>query len=176
VICSKEEATMGLVRARQNRLLAERPLPEEGRSRRPGRTRSVRSVTVNLAESPLGWLHNRGHVTTRQFAAGEQLRLDWEKAALPPVVTMQWDAPPPARTARGALDHASPTMRQLAARRRFETATAAVGAGLRDIVWRIVCAGEGMRDAETALGWPARSGKLVLGMALDRLADHYRMR
>ncbi|HYD38885.1 MAG TPA: DUF6456 domain-containing protein, partial [Allosphingosinicella sp.] len=42
--------------------------------------------------------------------------------------------------------------------------------------WRAVCAGEGMRSAETALGWPARAGKLVLLMALDRLADHYRLR
>jgi hypothetical protein len=33
-----------------------------------------------------------------------------------------------------------------------------------------------MRDAETALGWPARSGKLVLAMALDRIADYYRIR
>ena len=50
------------------------------------------------------------------------------------------------------------------------------GAGLSDILWRIVCAGEGMRDAESALGWPARSGKVVLGLALDRVADHYRIR
>ena len=53
---------------------------------------------------------------------------------------------------------------------------AEVGPGLCDILWRIVCAGEGMRDAELALGWPARSGRLVLSLALDRLADHYRMR
>jgi hypothetical protein len=32
-----------------------------------------------------------------------------------------------------------------------------------------------MREAETALGWPARAGKLVLGLALDRIADHYRI-
>ena len=31
-------------------------------------------------------------------------------------------------------------------------------------------------DAEQALGWPARSGRLVLALALDRLADHYRLR
>jgi hypothetical protein len=163
-------------KARRNRLLVERPLREEGRRARPGKTRPARSVTVNLAESPLGWLHNRGHVTTRQFAAGEQLRLDWEKASLPPIVTMKWDAPPLGRGARLAPEAAAPTMRQLAARRRFEAATRAVGPGLRDILWRIVCAGEGMREAETALGWPARAGKLVLCMALDRLADHYRMR
>ena len=167
---------MAVAKTRKNRLLAERPLPQEGRSRRPGKARPARSVTVNLAESPLGWLHNRGHVTARQYAAGEQLRLDWEKAALPPVVTMQWDAPPLGKQARLAPEEMAPSMRQIAARRRFDAATAAVGPGLRDIVWRIVCAGEGMRDAETALGWPARAGKLVLQMALDRLADHYRMR
>jgi hypothetical protein len=157
-------------------LLAERPLPEDGRPRRPGKARAVRSVTVNLAESPLGWLHTRGHVTARQFAAGEQLRLDWEKAGLAAAVTMQWDAPPLGKQGRCAPEEMAPTMRQLAARRRFDGATAAVGPGLRDILWRIVCAGEGMREAETALGWPARAGKLVLQMALDRLADHYRMR
>ena len=31
-----------------------------------------------------------------------------------------------------------------------------------------------MREAETALGWPARAGKLVLTVALDRLAGYYR--
>jgi hypothetical protein len=32
-----------------------------------------------------------------------------------------------------------------------------------------------MGQAETALGWPARAGKLVLGLALDRVADFYRL-
>lgn len=66
-------------------------------------------------------------------------------------------------------------MAQLDARRRFESAVGAAGAGLADILWRVVCAGDGMRDAERALGWPARAGKLVLTIALDRVADHYRM-
>src|SRR3546814_10529797 len=54
-------------------------------------------------------------------------------------------------------------------KQRLDAAVAAVGPGLDDVVWRIVCAGEGMRDAERALGWSARAGKLVLGLALDRL-------
>jgi hypothetical protein len=58
---------------------------------------------------------------------------------------------------------------------RFEAAVAAAGPGLQDILWRVVCAGEGMREAETALGWPARAGKLVLTLALDRVAGFYRM-
>jgi hypothetical protein len=32
-----------------------------------------------------------------------------------------------------------------------------------------------MREAETALGWPARAGKLVLTLALDRVADYYQI-
>jgi hypothetical protein len=67
-------------------------------------------------------------------------------------------------------------MVQLAARRRFDAAVAAVGLGLADVLWRVVCAGEGMRDAERALGWPARAGRVVLTIALDRLADHYRLK
>lgn len=134
-----------------------------------------RSVTVNFAESPLGWLYARGHLTRRQFDAGEKLRADWEKAQLPARVTMAWDAAPVSR-ARGAgsspPDLAPP---QIDARRRFEAAIAAAGPGLADILWRIVCSGEGMRDAETALGWPARAGKIVLTIALDRIGDYYRI-
>lgn len=136
----------------------------------------ARSVTVNAAESPLGWLLARGLVTRRQYEAGERLRSDWERAQLAPRVTMVWDAAPVVR-GRGAVA-AQPdlTGSQLDARRRFDAAIAAAGSGLADILWRIVCAGEGMRDAETALGWPARAGKLVLTLALDRVADFYRIR
>lgn len=163
-----------------NRLLVEREVPRDGRERaRPGDGRASRrlgrSVTVNLAESPLGWLKSRGFVDERQFAAGDQLRSDWERAQLAPSITMRWDAAPPARTGRGSPVALSPTEAQLAARRRFDAAVAAVGPGLSDILWRVVCSGEGMREAEQALGWPARAGKLVLGIALDRLATFYRI-
>ena len=67
-------------------------------------------------------------------------------------------------------------VKQIDAKRGFQAAVEAAGPGLRDILWRVVCAGEGMRDAETALGWPARAGKLVLTFALDRVADYYRIR
>jgi hypothetical protein len=135
-----------------------------------------RSVRVNLAESPLGWLLARGLVTQRQFDAGERLRSDWERAQLSPRVTMAWDAAPVARGRGG--DAGAPDLNgaQLDAKRRFEAAIASAGPGLSDILWRVVCAGEGMRDAESALGWPARAGKLVLSLALDRVADFYGVR
>jgi len=153
------------------RLLAERPIdPVSSKGRR-----AARSVTVNMAESPLGWLFARGHVSRRQLDAGEALRIDWERAQLAPRVTMTWDAAPVARSRGGSANLPDLNGAQLDARRRFEAAVAAAGPGLSDILWRVVCAGEGMRDAESALGWPARAGKLVLGLALDRVADYYRI-
>lgn len=61
----------------------------------------------------------------------------------------------------------------MAAKRRCDAAFAAIGPGLKDVAWRIVCTGEGMETAERALGWPARAGRVVLLLALDRLADFY---
>lgn len=157
----------------QSRLLVEKPVPGD----RPARNRGPsRSVTVNLTESPLGWLLARGHVTERQFDAGERLRSDWERCQLGPRVTMGWDCGPVSRTRSCPAEALDLSNSQLDAKRRFEAAVAEAGPGLADILWRVVCAGEGMRDAETALGWPARAGKLVLGIALDRVADYYRIR
>lgn len=154
------------------RHLVERELTEEG-ARRSGDARGKRrSVTVNLAESPLTWLHARGHLSDRLFDAGERLRADYERAQLAPSVTMRWD---PVRV-KGSGDHGlTHGERQIAARARFDGALDQAGTGLKDILWRVVCAGEGLPEAEKGLGWPARSGKLVLKLALERVADFYRL-
>lgn len=154
------------------RQLAERELTAEGPLARERRDRRARTVTVNLAESPLSWLHARGHLPDRLFAAGEMLRADYERAGLAPSVTMRWDV---VRIKGGPDAGLSSTERQLAARARFEGAMAAVGKGLEDVLWRVACAGESLPEAERALEWPARSGKLVLRLALDRVADFYRL-
>lgn len=147
-----------------------------GKGRSDGRAGApVRSVTVNLAESPLGWLLARRLVSQRQFDAGERLRADWERGQLSPRVTMTWGGAPVARGRSGSAPAPDLQGAQLDARARFHQAIASAGPGLADILWRVVCAGEGMRDAETALGWPARAGKVVLTLALDRVADHYRI-
>jgi len=155
------------------RAIAEVDAPQGCRTR--GR-RPARSVTVNLAESPLGWLFSRGLLSQRQFDAGERLRCDWERAQLAPRVTMTWDAAPVSGRRSGSS--ASPDLvgSQIDAKRRFQEAIDGAGPGLADILWRVVCSGEGMREAESALGWPARAGKLVLTFALDRIADYYRIR
>lgn len=146
-----------------NRLLAKRMLS-------PSDAVDRRTVTVNLAESPLAWLVRRGMVSTAQFEASERLRADFMFAGQAPRITMRWDPTPAYRSGPHALD---PTTAQISARQRFDAAIAAAGPGLSDVLWRVVCMGDGLETAERALGWPSRAGKLVLKLALDRLVLHY---
>ncbi|SEQ94007.1 DUF6456 domain-containing protein [Sphingobium sp. YR768] len=133
------------------------------------------AVLVHLGESPLAWLRARGHLSERHYAAGDMLRADWERAGLGARVTMRWDAAPREGGRRGPGGRPDPTLAQMAARARFDGAIAAAGPGLADILWRVACAGEGVVAAEKALGWPSRAGKLVLTLALDRVAGWYRV-
>src|SRR5262245_53463266 len=98
-------------------------------SRRPRR-----SVTVNLAESPLGWLYARGHIVRRQFDAGEKLRIDWERGQLGSRVTMAWDVAPVSRGRGGQRPGSDLSGAQLDARHRFQAAIDAAGPGLSDIL------------------------------------------
>ena len=73
-------------------------------------------MTVNLAESPLAWLHARGHLSDRLHDAGEALRADYERAQLPASITMRWD---PVRVKSTGERGLAPSEKQIAARRRF---------------------------------------------------------
>ncbi len=154
------------------RQLASAPHPDDRLDPAKPRPAMRRHVTVNLSESPLAWLHARGLVSAVQLAAGERLRADYERAGLGARVTMCWDAAPVQR-GRGGQRAADASLARLDARARFHAAMDAAGPGLADICWRVICAGEGLPLAEKGLGWPARSGRLVLTLALDRLAAHY---
>ena len=99
--------------------LVDGELTVEGPRRRNGASRRRRSVTVNLAESPLGWLHAHGHLEDRLFDAGERLRADFERAQLGPSVTMRWDPVNVKGTGEKGLTQ---TERVMAARDRFHGA------------------------------------------------------
>ncbi len=135
----------------------------------------LQTVRVHIGESPLLWLRARGYLSERLYLAGDRLREDWEIAGLGPRVTMAWDVVPARRGGRGASGGTDPQGRCLSAKQRFDAAIAHAGPGLGDILWRVACAGEGLSVAEQALGWPKRAGKLVLGFALERVADYYRI-
>ncbi|WP_397581647.1 DUF6456 domain-containing protein [Sphingorhabdus sp.] len=149
------------------RMLVEHPHAES-----PG---TQRIVTINLSESPLSWLHARGHLSNRQMLAGETLRGDYESAALGPHITMTWENIPRSRRKRGASMALNRTERMMQSKHRFDSALIALGPDLSDIAWRVICVGESVPIAEREMSWPVRSGKLVLKIALDRLAAFYRI-
>lgn len=140
-----------------------------------------RPVIVNDAESPLGWLKSRKDSTGRplisdqQFEAGERLRADYWFARLGPRVTANWSAPAPSgRMRRGAPSGAADLRDEvIAAKERVMRAIEAVGPELAGVLIDICCELKGLEDAEKSHGWPQRAGKVVLQLALTRLARHY---
>ena len=136
-------------------------------------------VRVNHAESPLGWLVSHKDRTGKplinqeQFAAGERMRRDFTLANLPPRVTALWGTPANHAGRNGGSDSASMNDTMIAAKDRLWAAFDAVGPDLGGVLLQVCCHLNGLAGAERQLGWPARSGKVVLGIALDRLAVHY---
>ncbi len=134
---------------------------------------------TNLGETPLGWLLRRKGrdgktlITMEQFLAGERLREDFEMSGISPHVTRNYDAivlaqgRATAHCGMSILDHT------IAAKKRLDSALYYVGPGLKDVLLRTCCHLEGLEMSERALGWPQRSGKVVLSIALTRLACHY---
>ncbi|HRM74884.1 MAG TPA: DUF6456 domain-containing protein, partial [Paracoccus sp. (in: a-proteobacteria)] len=60
------------------------------------------------------------------------------------------------------------------ARNRVAAALRELGPGMGDMCLRVCCFLEGIEMTERRLGWSARSGKIVLRLALQRLERHYR--
>jgi hypothetical protein len=140
-----------------------------------------RQVMVNEAESPLGWLRRRKDRTGRplisdaQYEAGERLRADYWFARLSPRVTSNWSAPAPSARTRRAASSDAVSVRDgvIAAKERFARALKAVGPELSGVLIDVCCELKGLEEAEKSEGWPQRAGKVVLQIALTRLARHY---
>ncbi|MEO0904902.1 MAG: DUF6456 domain-containing protein [Pseudomonadota bacterium] len=146
---------------------------------RGGGTKTVLTpMRVNLAETPLGWLRRRkgangkALVSQAQFEAGEKLRADFTSAQMTQRVTADWSVQLDGNR-RNASEGLNVSERALAARQRFYEALDAVGPGLAEPLVDVCCYLSGLEDAERRMGWPQRSGKVVLAIALERLADYY---
>ncbi len=136
----------------------------------------ARRLRYGLAESPLTALARRRDKDGKPFlepalvAAGERLREDFELANMGARVTQNWER---------FLDGGAPSTAPAhgpgaeAAQARVIAALNDLGPGLSDVVLRCCCYLEGLETAEKRLGWSARSGKIVLRIALLRLQQHY---
>lgn len=138
------------------------------------------SVVVDEIESPISWLaRRRGRdgrplIEVHQFQSGERLRADFTRALLMPRTTSNWSNPLAAARHGGGTDRAdSLTVTIVTARQRVRHALDAVGPEFSGLLVDVCCFLKGLEGIERERAWPARSGKIVLQLALDRLARHY---
>ena len=136
------------------------------------------NVTVDDAESPLAWLprrrgrNGRALIEPHQFQAGERLRADFTCAHMMPRTTSNW-ASPISSGRRGGERAADFTETMIAARQRVQQALDAAGPKFGGLLLDVCCFLKGLDDIERERAWPSRSAKVVLQLALDRLARHY---
>lgn len=143
---------------------------------KPGETTTMR---CNVAESPLTMLGRRKDRDGKPFLdndliqAGERFREDFELAHMGPRVAQNWERFMTSGD-RGAFgSDAGIGEGPRGARARISAALDDLGPGLGDIIMRCCCFLEGLEAAEKRMGWSARSGKVVLRIALQRLRRHY---
>lgn len=136
-------------------------------------------LRVNLAESPIVMLgrkkdkEGKPYLEAELIRVAERLREDFELAQMGPRVTQNWDRFLTAGD-RGAFRSDSGLAEgPRAARERVLRALGDLGPGLADVVLRVCCFVEGIETTERHMGWAARSGKIVLRIALQRLKRHY---
>lgn len=123
---------------------------------RPGGKAAVARPQPIQAESPLIALSRRRDRDGNRFLdeamvrAGERLREDYELSQM--------------------NDTGNP------AKDRLTDALEELGPGLADVALRCCCHLEGLESTEQRMGWSARSGKIVLRIALQRLGRFYELR
>lgn len=136
-------------------------------------------LLVDLDESPLAWLARRKGRDGRpllapaEVAAGERLRADFTRAQMGPRVTANWEAAVSSGRRGGPSAGLDLSEGALAAKERVMRALDAVGPELSGALLDVCCFLKGLEEVERDRGWPARGAKLVLGLALARLARHY---
>jgi hypothetical protein len=141
----------------------------------------IRHLRSTMAESPLCGLARRRDKDGQPFLdralvnAGERLREDFELAQMGSIAPIDWESllqGGPSSQADAPSDRAAADGAR-AARLRVVAALAALGPGLADVVLRCCCLLEGLESLEKRMNWSARSGKIVLRIALQRLRQHY---
>jgi Domain of unknown function (DUF6456) len=138
------------------------------------------NVTIDESESPLAWLarrrgrNGRALIEPHQLQAGERLRVDFTCAHLMPRTTSNWMSPiASGRRGAGGERSATFTEAMIGARQRVRQALDAVGPEFSGLLLDVCCFLKRLEDIESERAWPARSAKVVLQLALDRLARHY---
>jgi hypothetical protein len=138
-----------------------------------------RRIRYNVAESPVAALgrkrdkDGKPYLEAELVRVAERLREDFELAQMGPRVAQNWDRFLTAGDRGGFRPDGGMAEGPRAARDRVAAALRDLGPGLGDVALRVCCFLEGIESAERRMGWAARSGKIVLRIALQRLKRHY---
>lgn len=145
------------------------------------RRRRAAPPSARAYETALHWLRRRRDkgggslLSEPQFQAGERLAADFRHAQLMPRTTANWSAAAPSVRTRRSAPGAGVEMNEaaVAARQRVHRALDAVGPELSGILIDVCCFDIGLEAAGQAAGWRRGSARVVLDLALTRLARHY---
>jgi hypothetical protein len=169
-----------LRRAKSAPLAAANP-PRRSKPAAPVASRRPLAADSMDREGPLAWLRRRKDrdgqslITEPQFDAGKRLAADFWHAQMSPRVTADWSATTAGRRTRRSAPGTGVDLKDnvVAARMRVSRALAAVGPELAGILLDVCCHEIGLESAGRTQGWPQRAAKVVLQLALTRLARHY---
>jgi Domain of unknown function (DUF6456) len=148
---------------------------------RPRKSKPLKHQAPRRIAKPLVWFAKRRRrsgaslLRAELVQAGEQLARDFQKAQLMPRVTMDWSMVKVDGGRQRGLprEHAEASERAAGAQQRVHRALKAVGSELSGLLVDVCCLEHRLEAAERAEGWPQRAGKVVLEIALTRLARHY---
>lgn len=139
-----------------------------------GRARHVRGHDADTVLRRLAALRDgdgAAWLNGAEIAAAARLRSDWEMGERGLARGSDWSAAPQGSVARGPSNQAERAAGAFCdARRRVSEALQRLAPPLRRVVERVCLHEEGLEAMERGEGWPARSGKLALKLALAQLA------
>jgi hypothetical protein len=138
---------------------------------------------AGVVDTPVLALARRRDAQGLAFLAPELVRVaeriqdDFELAHMEPQIAVNWDQIVAQQVLAPEVLGQNGDLSQIngvpLARYRVASALAHLGPGLGDVVLECCCRVQGLETAEKNLGWSARSGKIVLRIALQHLKRHY---
>lgn len=157
------------------RAMAEAPATFEGPKGRAGMWDATPApMRIQTHDSPVQGLARRKDrdgkpfLTRTMVRAAERLREDFEIARIGQVTADNWE-----NILRDATNAERADERGAAARAQIKAVFDFLGPGLAEVALRCCCLLEGLEITEKHMGWAARSGKVVLRIALQRLVLYY---
>ncbi|MBL1431308.1 MAG: hypothetical protein COA60_007375 [Robiginitomaculum sp.] len=137
------------------------------------------AVRVNVEASPLLKMYRqrdkfgKRFLSDREFAAGEKLRNDYACSNMGRMSGSNWTGVARDKSVALSVTFADGNINAIDAKRRVMEALAWSGPMLDRVLFSVLLREQGLNSLEMDRHWPSRSAKIVLKIALARLALHY---